>query len=310
MAEPGRGRKWLRCGCFGCLGLLVVVLVIIGVMLAVAAMKARSEEVAEDILTPELPVVEALPQGSRESAPDAAVDLPPAPPGRVELTLRHGGFFIEPGDELRVEAQYDRKSCNLEERLLTDEATGWTYKVDFSCGGFSLMGMLKQMMGGQEPVLKLYLPDDTPMSLNLDLMQGGAVIELGGLWLTKMDLFAELGGAEISVSEPLREPMEEMTIFISMSGSEIRSLGNASPELLDVGFKMGGMELDLRGNWLQDSDISIDGRMGGCAVFLPNDVLIEGVDAGGLPSGATPEIKPPTLRFTTTVDQGEIEFID
>jgi hypothetical protein len=310
MAEASGGRKWLRCGCFGCLGLLVLVAVVIGVMLAVAAMKARSEEVTEDLLTPELPAAEAPPATSREPEPDGAVAIPPALPGRVELTLRHGGFIIEPGDELRVEAKYDRNSCTLEEKLLTDEESGWTYKLDFSCGGFSLMGMLKQMLGGSQPVVKLYLPADRPMSLDLDILQGGAQVELGGLWLTTADLVAEMGGIELSVDKPMRAPMEHMAISFSMGGGEIVSLGNASPRSLDVEWKMGGMELDLQGLWLQDSDITIEGRMGGGSITLPHDVLIEGLDAGGLPSGATPEIKPPTLRFTTSIDQGELEFVD
>ena len=37
---------------------------------------------------------------------------------------------------------------------------------------------------------------------------------------------------------------------------------------------MGGMELDLRGQWVADADIDIDLRMGGGSVTLPDGVQV------------------------------------
>jgi hypothetical protein len=302
MAESKGGRKWLRCGCFGCLGVLAVVIIVIAMMMLIAAMKVRSEEVTEDVLTPALPVV--------EQAPEAAVDIPPAMPGRVELKLRHGGFIIEPGEQLRVDAKYDRKACDLQENLTTDEETGWIYRLEFNCGGFSLMGMLKQMVGGSEPEIKLQLPRDIPLSLDLDALQGGVIGDLGGLWLTTADFRAEMAGVELDIDKPLKEPMERLSFDGSMSGFILDRIGNASPRRIDIEFGMAGVELDLNGQWLQDSDITINGRMAGAVLQIPKDVLVEGLSRGGIPAGQEPEIKPPTLRFETSIEMGEIEIID
>jgi hypothetical protein len=303
MAESRGGRKWLKCGCFGCLGIVAILIVSALVVFVVARMRVGSEEIAEPVLTPEIPAQEQL----------LGVATETTGAGNVILDLRQGGFFIEPaasGEQLRIEARYDRKSCELQENFEPGTTEGWTYRIGFSCGDFSLTSILRQLLGGIKPEVRIYLPVDQPLSLDFDLSQGGSTIELGGLWLTSAKFASEMGGFELSVDEPLRVPMERMTISGSMGGFAISSLGNASPRLLDVDFKMGGMELDLRGSWLQDSDITIKGSMGGGVVQLPRDVLIEGLDAGRLEVGEAAEIKPPTLRFTTSIDQGELEIID
>jgi hypothetical protein len=302
MAESKGGRKWLRCGCFGCLGILAVVIIVFATMMLIAAMKVRSEEVTEDVLKPDLPA--AMP------APEEAIDVPSSLPGRVELKLRHGGFFIEPGEQLRVDAKYDTKACELQEKLTTDEAKGWTYRLEFSCGGFSLMGALKQMLGGSQPTIKLQLPSDIPISLDLDALQGGIIGDLGGLWLTTADLRAEMAGMEIDFDKPLKEPMERLRFEGSMGGLIIDRVGNASPREIDIDFKMAGVEMDLNGEWLQDSDITINGRMAGASIVVPNNVIVEGLASGGIPAGQEPEIKPPTLRFETSIEMGEIEITD
>jgi hypothetical protein len=303
MAESKGGRKWLRCGCFGCLGIIAILIATVLVMFLIARMKVGSEEIAEQVLTPEIPV----------AVQPLEIDAATTGGGHVILDMRRGGFFIEPaapGEPLHVEGRYDKNSCELKENFEPDGEEGWTYRLDFSCSDYSLTGILKQMLGGTQPEVHLYLPADQPISLEFDLSQGGSEIELGGLWVTSADLDVEMGGFELRVSEPLRVPMERMKINLAMGGSSISSLGNASPKVLDVEWKMGGMELDLNGNWLQDSDITINGRMGGGVVLLPPDVLVEGVDAGRLTAGEAPEIKPPTLRFTTSIDQGELEIVD
>ena len=309
MTESTGGRKWFRCACFGCLGIIVVIIVTLLVLLMVARMKVRSEELEEPVLTPDIPALEQpLDQEGAEGEQIAV-----AGKGQVILDLKRGAFFIEPaapGEPLRLEARYDRKSCDLQESLEEHSEHGWTYRVSFSCSEYSFTTMLKQLLGGTQPEVRIYLPADRPMALDLDVSQGGSIVELGGLWLTTAELDTEMGGIELNIEQPLKEPMKEMKINFTMGGGELRYIGNASPARLDVDFSMGGMELDLRGLWLQDSDISIDGRMGGGAVIVPNDVLVMGVDAGRLTAGEAAEIKPPTLRITSSIDQGELEFVD
>ena len=105
--------------------------------------------------------------------------------------------------------------------------------------------------------------------------------------------------------------MERLVIDFSMGGGQMASIGNASPATLDVEFSMGGAELDLRGRWVQDSMITIDTKMSGAVVRLPRDVLIEGIDRGGLTIEEGTETRPPKLTFEVTTDErGDLQFID
>jgi hypothetical protein len=311
MAESGGGARWLKYGCFGCLGVVGFVILVAATLSGVAFLKARSEKIEELVLTPELPV---------PRLPDAPADEPaeplasaPAAAGVVHLDLSDGGFRIEPGsrgEPVRVEAQYDRTSYELQEALESQDDGSWSYRVGFRRTTSGLINGLKMLFGGSSPQLRVLLPPDVPLKLDVRLRGGGSRIELGGLWLTEVDLDLTQGGYEIDVGDPLRQPLEQMTIRASMGGTELSRLGNASPRTLLVDHSMGGMELDLRGRWLRDSEIEIRSRMGGAVVRLPRDVLIEGLDRGGVRIPEEQELKPPTLSFSVSSDMGEIEFID
>ena len=113
----------------------------------------------------------------------------------------------------------------------------------------------------------------------------------------------------LSVGEPLRAPMDRLAISASMGGAAVRSLGNASPRKLDVEFSMGGMDLDLEGHWMQDSEISISNSMGGGSVHLPRGVNIVGVSTHErVRAPEDPETKLPTLTFTISGSRDDLEF--
>ncbi len=76
---------------------------------------------------------------------------------------------------------------------------------------------------------------------------------------------------------------------------------------------MSGINVDLRGDWRRDADISFNVRKGGANVSLPDDVVIEGLDSQpGVNVSSRdedPEIALPRLRFSITVDDdSEVEF--
>jgi hypothetical protein len=156
--------------------------------------------------------------------------------------------------------------------------------------------------------LKLYLPRDVPIELVLKIDRGGAKLQFGGLWLTSADLEFAQAGFELGVDEPLREPMERLAIHGSMGGFEAGPLGNASPRELDVDFRMGGMDLDLRGEWVRDADVSISFGMGGGAVRLPENVRVVGIPDDKLEAPSVSEIPAPTLTFSISGNLEDLEF--
>ena len=114
----------------------------------------------------------------------------------------------------------------------------------------------------------------------------------------------------LSIEEPVREPMQRLSIHGSMGGLVAKRLGNASPRELDVDVRMGGIDLDLRGQWMRDADVSIAIGMGGGAVRLPKDARIVGLPGERIVVQRDPEIQPPTLTFSVSGDPDSLKFLD
>lgn len=288
----GGGKKWLTYGCLGCLTIVGVVALMIGVFFGSAWMGVRSEEVEDRVLTPEIV------HGGRS--------------GKVVLRLSSGDFRVRPagpGEGLRVEAKYDRQTYRLQERLETHE-DGWTYELEFERTGHIVMTFLKGLIGGTNSEIDIYLPPDVPLDLELWVKQGEARVELGGLWLTETEFEFSQGGFVLEIDEPLREPMEKLVIRGSMGGFVASGLGNASPRRLEVDFNMGGMQLDLRGEWVVDSEITIRMKQGGGRLQLPRDVEIVGLQTTRTDLREQAELPRPTLTFSVTNDRGELEIVE
>lgn len=308
MASTGGGaRRWLNYGCFGCLGIVVLFVIVSVVISGIAYNRARNEEVEDRQLAREIPAPAGV------IPPAQAAELPlPETPGKVVLRLRQSEFRVVPaaeGEPIRVDARYDTKMYELQERFVpaTGDA-GWTYEVEFrrTTGSF-LLAALKEAFGSK-PVVEVHLPEGVPFELDLDIMQGGAFVELGGLWITSARIKILQGGGAVRFSEPLQAPMETLAVEMGMGGGAIEGLGNASPRRLDLEWSMGGGAVNLDGHWLRDAEIHIDHRMGGLAVGLPDGVIVRGLDGFGIAPQATDDIPLPVLTFHVSAEMGEIEF--
>lgn len=310
--------KWFKYGCFGCLGIVGLILVISAAVTGLAWQRSRTMEAEERTLTRDLPAAAEISETPALSPEAIAADLPGsagrfagAARGRVILDLSFADFRIEPGspgEPLRVEANFDPDYYELREEYEEAEDAGWTCRVSFRrTARFSLLQTLSELFSGSSPEVRILLPSDHPLALQLSLSQGGATADLGGLWLTSAEIDFARGGLDLRVSEPLRAPVERMSIRGRMGGGAISLLGNASPRHLEVEQSMGGLSLDLRGRWVQDSEISIDLSMGGGAVRLPRDVIVRGLES--VASGpAEEETGLPILTFSASSQMGELEF--
>lgn len=318
--KNGGARGYFKWGCIGCVGLLVLIILLLAVFSGIAWQKVGSQEVKNEVLTQELPSAAAAEGTSPDTDQPASsgdaemrtetLEIGRPATGRVILDLRGGGFFIspaQPGEPLRVEATYDVKSYELVEGFEEAEGGAWTYRVSFRRTGGMMIALLGHLFGGEEPKVHVYLPPDAPLELDVTLREGGSEVDLSGLWLTSLDFDFARGGVNLQISEPLKEPMDRMTLHGSMGGFNAQGIGNASPRELTVDFRMGGINLDLRGQWMQDADIRIKWNMGGVNVILPPDLAIEGVEghAGAAPGS---EVPLPTLRFELSGKMDNIEF--
>jgi hypothetical protein len=298
MARSERsGGKWLACGCLGCLAIVVLIALVLAGAFGTAWIGVRSERVAERQLEPEV--------GGAAAGRDGR-------PGRVVLRLSSGEFIVRParGDEsLHVEALYDERNYDLHESF-EDGDERWVYEVRLERKGSLPMALLRGLVGGTRPRIEVFLPTDVPLELDVRIAQGGSQMDLGGMWLTSAAIEFNQAGVDLDVSEPLREPMESLTIRGSMGGFTAKRLGDASPRTLDVEFEMGGMDLDLRGGWRTDAEITVRTNQGGGALRLPDDVQIVGLETSRVRSRGDEETPRPTLTFSVSSTRGELEIVE
>jgi hypothetical protein len=314
MAQAKGGcRTIFKFGCLGCLAFVFLLVVIAAIVFGIAWNQVRNEVVEDQELTKMLATPE--PVGIEDEPLEVPTEfVVPEPAGRVILDLRNTVFEIrpvQPGEPLKVEAKFDINDYGLTESF--DEGVdeeGWTYEVSFrrTSDSYALTA-LKELLGGTKPKVKIFLPSDVHYDLELDVMQGGADVELGGLWLSDVDLRFMQGGGAVRFGEPLQQPAESMVIQFSQGGGAIEGLGNASPTKLDVSFSMGGGYIDLRGPWQRDAEITVDQSMGGVSLRLPSDVVLRGIGRFDTEEPAEGGEEVPVLRFSTSSHYGELEFL-
>jgi len=298
-------RGCLKTGLFGCLGIIVILTVVVGGTALVAWNRSGKVQIEDKVLTSESAGAPAEEQGAKVTEVAAGT-------GRVILDLSQGEFEIhpdQPGKSIRVEATYDSEVYVVEDYFESFGDSSWVYGVRSHRTISGLHALFRQLMsGGDGPRIDVYLPADTPLELQIRVREGGFEAELGGLWITTADFRYNKGGFSLSFDEPLKEPMERLTIRGSMGGFEAERLGNASPRVLDVTCRMGGADLDLRGSWSRDADIRLDVAMGGMSVRVPEDIQVKGLESYGDDlMTEVKEIPLPVLRFSIKEKMGEIE---
>lgn len=251
-----------------------------------------------------------LPAQDRIPVPDAGT---PAV-GRVVLDLAVGEFHVsrgDPGEPIRIDAEFDTRSYRLTETFEPSQEGAWIYRVRFEETSWFKDGGLRSLLGGSFPEVRIWLPPDVPLVLVGRFGKGFAGLDLGGLWLTEIDVTLEKGGIEFDIDEPLVAPADRVSLNLRQGGGEIRGVANASPRQLVIAQRMGGGEIDLRGAWVRDAEIRIDTLMGGGALRLPRDVRIVGLPGGPREAAASDlELRPPTLSLFVSTTFGNLEVMD
>ena len=299
------GRSGQRSGClrFGCLSVLILVGVSLCgalILFGAALIGSRTESVARQEFQQPIDRPSSEESATRLAALDGA--------GLLVLDFTVGDFAIQPGeagDPIRIEAKFDTSSYALEESFEPGTDDGWVYRVTFRQTSLIKDDGLRVLFGASYPELRVFVPPDVPIALRGRFSKGGVDLELGGLWLTDVDLELEKGGLDVNVGRPLVEPIRSFRVHGKQGGMSARMVGNASPAEVDIFWRQGGSEVDLRGQWLNDSDVSIRSRMGGNHIQLPRGVRIDGLPGRGpLLAPSDDEVPLPTLRMSTSSQMG------
>ncbi len=307
--------QWLKYGCLGCLGLIGVAVLCVAVIIGLSYAQVRSEQVEKQAFQQELPLFPTPPVEGR-----GAILPTVSEPGRVilDMDLANGRVRIrpgEPGQSIRIESELDPKSYQLEGTYERYGEAGWIYRVRMRPkGATGALSGVRALLGGTVPRVDVLLPPGVPMSVEGEIAKGESNTELGGLWLTSVDLSISKGAHTVAFGRELPAPLERFAIRGGQGALMLQALGNASPREVDVQHSMGALDLDLRGPWRVDSTIRANASMGGFLIQLPEGVRIEGLDrvsvgmgnadVSSLSDRPDPGPDAPTLRFDVRASMG------
>ncbi|MEM1181603.1 MAG: hypothetical protein AAGM22_24885 [Acidobacteriota bacterium] len=286
-------------GCFkyGCIGCLSITALGFGLILFLSTLQFFAstdpepvERLAEQVLptpptSPEPPTIDPDQPDAVEFAPVPELS-PDQGVGTLILDMAMGDFTIQPGppdQPVRIEADFDASKFELKEDWTQGLNGNWTYKVSFDAkGGF--FGLLFGGGGNVNNNITVTVPRGHPMRIAGSIKMGESKTDLGGLWLESFNVDYGMGDHFVEIREPLVAPMDDFTVVGSMGELEIRNLGNGSPREVDVEQGMGELFLDLKGPWRNDAEIKAQFSMGGCRVWVPEDVRID-VTGGAVSMG-------------------------
>jgi hypothetical protein len=198
-----------------------------------------------------------------------------APEGIVRINVGVGSLRLEVGEpdqEIELFADFDEARFRVEESLHEVEGEPWLYRlrVDGKGGAWGL-----PWRGGRAPELRLVLPRDRALALEVSLGAGESRFDLGGLWLTEVEMDLGPGDHWLSVLEPLAEPLTRLEVDGSWGSIKTFSLGNASPEVLEVRTSGGELVVDLEGAWRRDGEVDLRFGFGSCLIVLPDNARTE-----------------------------------
>lgn len=275
-----------KTGCFkyGCIGCLTLCALGVGLIFMLGAVqltiepedpKPESRQLSQEL--PSAPPAPAAPDRPLlEVAPLPESPLAEPRPGRIVLDISMAELVILPGpadQPIRVEADFDSNNFELSEDFKNAEDGSWLYQLKFKPRrGFTSLFSTGR---GTSNRLELIIPKDHPFALAADISLGETDADFGGLWLTQLNLDLGPGDHFVEMREPLPFPMDSLRIDSSMGSTELRHLGNGSPEVVRIEHGMGDLLVDLEGTWHRDASIDVDFSMGECRLWLPDDVRVD-----------------------------------
>lgn len=308
-ARGSEGRSRRRAGCWVLGAVLGLIGVTAAVTVAVAYRQMRAER--RETRSTVQPLPEAPPSPERAGEATDAAETPEA--ARIDLDLSVAQLIVVPaaaGEPIRVEADYDPRSYELDQTTEGPTAGGWTYRIRFRPRGSSAMALLRLKLGDRPPSLRIGMPRDVPLTLEGHFEGAFAALELGGLWLETVDFEVDGGAVDLSLLEPLHAPMERFEVTGDKGSLEVTGLGNASPRTADFRQHLGQLDLDLRGAWTRDAEIRLGAYLAGGSVWLPTDVAVEGADELPIPRlPGTEELPGPRLHLSTSEHAGRLVFV-
>jgi hypothetical protein len=120
--------------------------------------------------------------------------------------------------------------------------------------------------------LKLLLPTQVPLELDLELGGTQSVLELGGLSLRSLRLECGATDASLLFSTMNRTRMRDLEIDVGAADFSAVNLANSNADQIRVRGGVGVVDLHFGGTWTHDMNVSTRVAVGKLTLRVPSDV--------------------------------------
>ena len=163
---------------------------------------------------------------------------------------------------------------------------------------------------------------EVPLAMDIKAGAGEGQVDLTGLQIEQLDLDLGAGDFAVRFDEPNEADLQAFTIDTGASRLQVVGVGNASPGEMTVQGGVGDISVDLTGDWVRASDVTIIAGVGELTVRVPADVgarvQVEGglsnVEATGLDQSAGAYVNDAygetefALEITITAGIGQVNL--
>ncbi len=190
---------------------------------------------------------------------------------KIEVSIEFGaGEIILSSDDMAevatVDVDYDprRIECEID------------YHVRRGTGYLHLESIIrhKRNIDTEKNLWEVVLSDRYPMVLEIEAGACSAEMDLGGIPITELSIEIGAASGEFDFSRPNPERMEEFDVDAGAASLEFRNLGNANFERFNFDGGAGSFDLDFRGKYTGESEISIDIGLGSAEIILSKDIPV------------------------------------
>ena len=194
----------------------------------------------------------------------------------VRLDLSAGEFRIAPADMVeaaKAEIDYNprRVECSVE-----SEVTRGRCVIDMISEN-----RRRSNMDTEDNIWDITLSTRYENSIQMDIGACEADFDFGGLPLSELTINVGAASGKIDFSEPNPIRLSEINIDAGASSLDMNSIGNANFEYFNFDGGAGSFELDFRGQYREESRISIDVGLGSTDIILPKGVPVRVETEGG-----------------------------
>jgi hypothetical protein len=237
----------------------------------------------------------------------------------IEVRVRYGAGRLavqpaEPGVLYRMRLRYDEE---------TFEPVARYEEAQIDLGLESIRKHIDWPGSRDSGEMDLSLARNVPMDLDLEFGAVKAVLDLGGLQMTKLDLSTGASESRVRFSQPNPIRMESATFEVGAADFQVRDLGNLNADRITVDAGVGNVVLSFNGKWERDAAVSVDMGLGalelrfpeGLGVRVVKNTFLTSLDSEGLvkrgDSYYSLDWEDADRRITVTVDAafGSIDVV-